>query len=739
MTINSNPPKYARKTLRALAIASSALVSISSAVTAQEVGESSFSLTSTVLAHSTGYSQVGAYTAQLNAANAFGSGVVVGVLDTGINLTAQEFSGRILPGYNVIGGTSVADDNGHGSNVAGLLAGSAPSGVGSAMQGVASQAQILPVKVLSSAGTGTAAQLAAGINDTVGRAKIINLSLNLTTDAPAIVTALQNAVTHNMLVVVSAGNLAGTNPIYPAIYGTQAWANGQIIAVGSVDAKNGLSWFSNAAGTDAAHYLVAPGESAYGVGAVGQTFNTLTGTSQAAPIVAGAAAVVWGYWPKLTAAQVAAILTSTATDLGPKGMDAYYGMGQVNLVNALKPLGTVTVASTTAPVTATTSVPSTANAAAVIKIASLGGFQTEGLDSYGRNYTYDLGHAVKVSHPSRVFDLMDDVGRRMNVIEQNFGDVKITSLEVGSSLTDLGFPQYDTQPHKGVVVHGNFSQGSYSFGSGALAQTYFGLTAVPATNLKTGGTLLNPYLGLVADSAHAGVGFDVSDHLTVKFGFLSNALPIQARSLGDQTVTPHASMGLSEIDYKWSGGMLAVSYGVLTEMASDLGSYGSGALALNTNPTTDVITISAAQSLDDGWWFGGSTSVGYTRGFSNINSMITGQSGSASLSGSVAAVKQAVFTGNDIVSFGATLPMRTMSGTMNVATTTADSQGNLYTGTHKYSLAPTATEVDVEAAYSLKLSAGDKVNASVMYRVNPDHDSTVANEFAVGVTYKVVF
>ena len=108
--------------------------------------------------------------------DARGAGVVVAVVDTGV-APAPDLAGRLLPGWNVIAGSdAAADDNGHGTHVAGTIA--EVEGNGLAESGVAPEASILPVKVLDATGAGSDADVAAGIVWAADHgARIVNLSL----------------------------------------------------------------------------------------------------------------------------------------------------------------------------------------------------------------------------------------------------------------------------------------------------------------------------------------------------------------------------------------------------------------------------------------------------------------------------------------------------------------------------------------------------------------------------------
>ncbi len=187
-----------------------------------------------------------------------GQGVVVAVLDTGLNLNNPEFRGntRVRKGYNAVTGSSdVTDAMGHGTHVAGIIAASAN---GSGMYGVAPGATLLPVKVFGSS-TASSTDIDRGLAYALAQgAKVINLSLGA--NGPTGNAGLfKVAATNNTLVLAAAGNSGSANPGWPARYAKDAWANGTIIAVGAVDANKKLASFSNKAGDTANFYLVAPG------------------------------------------------------------------------------------------------------------------------------------------------------------------------------------------------------------------------------------------------------------------------------------------------------------------------------------------------------------------------------------------------------------------------------------------------------------------------------------------------
>ena len=144
--------------------------------------------------------------------------VVVAVVDTGVDAAQPDLRGAVVPGWNALtGDTNTADDNGHGTLVAGIIGAHGDNGVGVA--GYCWRCSIMPVKVLDAAGRGTGSNIAAGIEwaSTHGAA-VINLSFTLDHADPLVETAVEQALARGALVVAAAGNVHGAAPQYPAAY-----------------------------------------------------------------------------------------------------------------------------------------------------------------------------------------------------------------------------------------------------------------------------------------------------------------------------------------------------------------------------------------------------------------------------------------------------------------------------------------------------------------------------------------
>ena len=259
--------------------------------------------------------------------------VIVGVLDSGIAWSHPEFSGRIVPGKNFITGVEDAttpnatqDDQGHGTHVAGIIA-AAIDNAGTV--GIAPGVSIMPVKVLNASNVGTSSNIAAGIVWAVDHgAQVLNLSLAMGTDAQVLHDAVIYAAAHGVFMAAAAGNAGGGIPFYPAAYV-------ETVAVGATNRTDGAYALSNSADfVDVA----APGEdiwSTYRTSAAPNTYQTLTGTSMATPHVAGLAALLLSYKATLTAADLRALIESTAVDMGSPGWDPNFGYGRIDAAAAM--------------------------------------------------------------------------------------------------------------------------------------------------------------------------------------------------------------------------------------------------------------------------------------------------------------------------------------------------------------------------------------------------------------------
>lgn len=235
-----------------------------------------------------------------------GAGVTVAVVDSGVDASQPFLRGAVLPGVDIVHGSGPAsiDCDGHGTFIAGIIAGRQLAGFGFA--GVAPRAEILPIRQANSAGQGTALTLAEGIRAAVDRhASVINVSVVTGQPTLALAQAVRYALARNVVIVAAAGNdfSQGNAVQYPAGFPG-------VLAVGAVDASGQRAVFSEA-GPNVS--VVAPGTDLLGPGAGGVGLvSSAGGTSFATAFVSGVAALVRSYYPDLTAAEVISRIEATA-------------------------------------------------------------------------------------------------------------------------------------------------------------------------------------------------------------------------------------------------------------------------------------------------------------------------------------------------------------------------------------------------------------------------------------------
>lgn len=257
-----------------------------------------------------------------------GAGVRAYIVDTGIRTTHSEFTGRTAPGMTAVAdGGGTADCHGHGTHVAGTVAGT--------VDGVAKAATVVPVRVLGCTGSGSSSGVVAGLdwiaaNHPAGTPGVANLSLGGGAN-PVLDQAVRNLSAAGVTVVVAAGNDAGDACL------NSPGRVAEAITVGSSTSSDTRSSFSN---HGACVDLFAPGSSIRAAHHTGDTATAyMSGTSMAAPHVAGVAARLLSRSPAATPAQVQAAVVADATT----GVLSGVGAGSPNLLLNADPLAGVLI------------------------------------------------------------------------------------------------------------------------------------------------------------------------------------------------------------------------------------------------------------------------------------------------------------------------------------------------------------------------------------------------------------
>ena len=372
----------------------------------------------------------------VNASSAYargytGKGSTIAILDTGINTTGVEFgNGKIVLSKDFSGSGSITDNVGHGTHVAGIAA-AGRNGVG--MMGIAFDANLMIAKV-SNSNMLTMDPVLAGLNwAATNGAQVANLSANIglsptSIGAKMIASGVYStnftnkggapaniglnaaqwgaAMKNNIVWVVAAGNdgTAYAGGITQMATSVDSKNNlvlgGRMLVVGSWDPyKNSMASSSNQAGSLCTvmvgtvcqdkykisdFYILAPGTSitsTYPVGMIKSGYATMSGTSMAAPTVAGAVAIIHQEWPQMTGANIAKLLLVTANKKLPGYNVDVMGQGLLDMDRATQPVGALGI-----PVTGRGAVPvstllTTSGSAGTAKIANI-----MALDDFQRDY-----------------------------------------------------------------------------------------------------------------------------------------------------------------------------------------------------------------------------------------------------------------------------------------------------------------------------------------------------------------
>ena len=293
--------------------------------------------------------------------------MIIAVTDSGINFSHEDFAGRIWSKSTEIMGDGIdndgngliddyrgwdwvnndnnpTDDHGHGTNCTGIIGSSANNAKGYA--GVNWNSKMMPLKVLNSTNSGTYANMANSLYYAANNgAKIVSMSIGGTSSSTLLANAISFLKTNNVMLVACMMNNNNGVANYPAAYST---TYDNVMAVGSTDANDKRTqpffWSTTSGSCYGSHInVVAPGNYIYGLGIDSNTSYSSYwgGTSQATPLVAGVASLIFAKNPTLTPAQVRNILQNTAEDMkgipseDTAGFDIYHGWGRINAYSAL--------------------------------------------------------------------------------------------------------------------------------------------------------------------------------------------------------------------------------------------------------------------------------------------------------------------------------------------------------------------------------------------------------------------
>ncbi|KMM39392.1 S8 family peptidase [Guptibacillus hwajinpoensis] len=249
------------------------------------------------------------------------SSIKIAVIDTGVDYNHPDLAGKVVKGYDFADNDNdPMDEHYHGTHVSGIAAANTNNGIGIA--GLSPNASILAVRVLDESGSGSLDDVAQGIRYAADQgAQVINLSLGGILGSQTLKDAVNYAWNKGSVVVAAAGNESSPKPSYPAYYSNA-------IAVAATDQNDTIAYYSNY-GTWVD--IAAPGSSVYST-MPGNSYDNLSGTSMASPVVAGVAGLLAAQGR--SASEIRTALEETADYI--TGTGALFQNGRVNAANAVQ-------------------------------------------------------------------------------------------------------------------------------------------------------------------------------------------------------------------------------------------------------------------------------------------------------------------------------------------------------------------------------------------------------------------
>ena len=693
--------------------------------------------------------QASTYAAQANAiaaynAGATGKGIKIGIVDSGINPTLDEFTGRIDPASTDVAGTrSMGDDAGHGTAVSAVAAAARNN---ENTMGVAFGATIVMERA-DSPGTCSSSNdcsfydnaIAQGIdNARVAGARVINLSLGGSTPGSALLSAMQRAVNSGIVLVIAAGNDSTPNPDPFALTPAQQFPGMVIIAgsIGGAGSSTTISDFSDHAGTGAQYYLAAKG---YNDRAPDQhgTQYLWSGTSFSAPTISGAVALLAQAFPNLTGQQIVSILFQSAHDLGAAGVDSTYGHGELDIRQAMQPIGTTSVAGSSVPVSTVSngSLPGAAgDAGASAGKHPLGAII---LDGYSRAYVLDLAKTLREApqeHP---------------LTSALHGDIHVNGVSAGPVTVSMTVAErHDLVGKFGAnptVIGPDDERKSRLIAGEAIARLDKRTSA--AFGISEGAKALERRLShaetgafLIARDIAGNPGFDAvrGSSLAVRHDFGPAAITVSGETGKVWSDVPTNSTGLH---YRWTSiaadrdfgrSWIYAGLGRLDERDTLLGGRMAGPLGGGASATT-FLDLEARHD------FGGGIAAGLTarRGWTTFAG---GRLQTDAFAFDIG--KSHLLNSSDYLGLRLAQPLRVESGgfALMLPTSYSYDTGLAADSLQTYSLSPSGREVDAELSYGSSLWAGSGwLGGNLFARRQPGHIANAPNDFGAAMRLTLGF
>ncbi|OOY08785.1 hypothetical protein BMI89_11545 [Thioclava sp. F36-7] len=627
------------------------------------------------------------------AEGAYGLGTLVSIYDSGADVTHPDLADNIdgALSYSYFDNTSdVTDTDGHGTHVAGIVAG-VQNGQG--IEGIAwgSKLMILqgvggsvPAGSYADAVTRSVNAGAVSMNNSWayvdGNNKTLTIDQFSSADqirqqlGSATIDSLDAAAKAGMVSVFAAGNDGGANPSLMA--GLPEYfpeMEGSILGVVAVDSNHQIASFSNRCGEAMNYCLAAPGVDILSTypSDLGSDYAYMSGTSMATPYVTGAVAVLKSEFPELTGQQIVQILENSATDLGAVGIDPIYGWGELNLRQAQAPAGTLKVETTSSldgpSVPATQSTISATRGVAGALRATLSSQRMIVTDAYDRGY--------HVAASSFVADYAD--ARAAQASTETFA--------------------------MGATAPVNFSAGT-----GTLSLSHGDSSAIAGTKWVDSAAMAAPYLK----------SFDTASALHYEIG-LGDGVSASISQAGGGAGDVSSQYIAGSLNARFGASTLSMTVGNLHEDGGFLGTSVGGAFGGGLSSNTHFVQLGMNVSLGDGTTLE-LTAANGNSSFSG-NGLLQSGSGLRSNAYAIGLSKSGFLTGDDRLSVGVSTPIALASGklTMSVPTAVGAAVGNtrsekVVMTTASVNIESAAPQPDLQIGYSRKAGIG-RLGAGLVY------------------------
>ncbi|MCH8347001.1 MAG: S8 family serine peptidase [Proteobacteria bacterium] len=720
-------------------------------------------------------------------AGATGSGVLVAIIDNGFDPNNVDLINKLHPNSQdvVAGQTGLIenpDSGSHGTGTSGVAAGE-KNDIGT--HGVAYDSQILALAAESDVQVAASCaeircsilddDIATAIDIAIANgAKVISMSLGGPTPNANLQAALARAAAAGIVIVIAAGNSSFDDPyafpqfgLDPSVFGSIIVAGGanttldDLFFTGNPRPDGGLSG-SNAAGVAQDIYVVAPAQNILVAISSSHpnvndftTFAPLTGTSFAAPHIAGFAALLFQAFPNLTGKEVVEIILSTADDWGEVGVDARFGHGFINIATAFQPLGSLSF---------TTSFDGTISDADLLFDDTGFGFgpafgdaflnidlfrEVLVLDDYDRSFTIDLTNRfVGLTRPGANLEnfLHSDYGNH----NYNIPLSKDQNLFFGiRSFDPSQDARYYSRYYRSPIPLAGFGRGQ--------DQRIHELGFLKFDSMVGQNTSFSFVTGLAPDTIITSNNYQVSQ----RFDFVTrrkagNSYFSQMRGITSTGITWHASTKtkvafvtsygkykggfnpfsdvLPQLEGKAFSALLGINrelgrfkvnavFGALFEQNAILGSLSSGALNSAPRAQTYFATLGSSVDLGKGFSFTGSYQKGITTVQGNPASMVTGFSNLTSSSFQAYLVKDGLISKADRIGLYIGQPLHIDSGNVSLrlpAGRDYDADRILFTSAQA-GVSPSGREIDYELYYLVPTKLGFSLGVNLFYQQDAGH------------------